>query len=147
MKYNTAREPRDNNSNFVKLVTISIALTMLLFFVFSTVAKAQTIHLDTAANMAYVKITPVAIGWHKNSHSITRLYVSANNDNLVNQGVIKWFLKYPVVIDAQTTNWHTIADGIFQISGRSYGSWDEQSKFLFRYAADSLTDIKVTITE
>jgi len=147
MKFQTNSEPRDNNAKFTKLVTLAMALTVLLMFIFSTIGKAQTIRLDTAANMAYVNITPVAIGWHKNSHTATRLYVHAGGDNLVNFGTIKWYLKYPVVIDQSTTNYVTIADGQFYVQGRSYANWDEQSKFLFRYAADSLQDIKVTISE
>jgi hypothetical protein len=147
MKFQTNLEPRDNNAKFTKIVTLSMALTLLLFFIFSTVSKAQTIRLDTAANMAYVNIDPLAIGWHKQSHNVTRLYVHAGGDNLVNFGTIKWFLKYPVVVDQSTTNYITIADGQFYISGRIYANWDEQSKFLFRYAADSLQDIKVTISE
>ena len=110
-------------------------------------AKAQTIHLDTPANMAYVNIEPVAIGWHRTPHNITRLYVSANWDNLVNSGAIRWYLKYPEVVDPTTTNYKTVAEGSYYITGRSYANWDEQSRFLFRYAADSLQDIKVTISD
>jgi len=147
MKFQKNLEPQENNAKFSKLVAVAMALTVMLMFIFSTVGKAQTVRLDTAANMAYVNITPVAIGWHKNGHTVNRLYVSANNDNLVNFGTIKWYLKYPVIIDQSTTNYVTIADGQFYVQGRSYANWDEQSKFLFRYAADSLQDIKVTISE
>lgn len=113
-----------------------LLFAVLLIGSFST--TAQTVQLDTPSNIAYAEIEPVAINWLKGSPSVTRVYVSIVNFNLVNNTFFNYWLKYPVVIDSNTVNYTTIMSGSLSLPVNTSVSIDDARNYIFNYVADSI---------
>ena len=113
-------------------------LLILFFAITAFTCNAQTVKLDTPTNTAYAEIEPVEIGWMKNTPSVTRMYVSIVNFNLVNNTYFNWWLKYPVVIDSNTINWTSIMNGSLSLPVNIALSIDDARAYIFNYVADSM---------
>lgn len=113
------------------ILTFLLALTL-------QIAHCQTVKLDTPANMAYAEIYPIEIGWLKGTPAVSRVCISVSNFNLVNSTDFTWYLKYPVTIDSNTTQWQTIMSGGTSMHVNSAATIEDARAYLFNWVSDSL---------
>jgi hypothetical protein len=91
-------------------------------------ATGQTVRVDSASNMSYVRVVPQSVPlwmqYENNAPTITRLYVSLVNDNLANTAIFNFTVNGEVVIDSETKMHPPLKSGRFSITDTAYTNWN-----------------------
>jgi len=112
-----------------------ILLSLSILFSLNCYSEIN-LHFDTSKGLSYVNVEPVL--WIRNKPKITRLYINALSDNLINSGIVEWRVMDSVYIDPDTTLRTFIDNGTFTLTASEYEQWDPSSVFLFNLAAEKL---------
>lgn len=131
------------NRNMDRRILKTNNMKTLLLILLSATAYGQSVHYDTVAARAYVNIAPVAVpAYMRTVSTITRLYVTLDNDNLFSSGVFRYELR-----GTSDGNYTVVTSGTYSISGSDYTNWNANDNMAaFQYVAGK-AELNLTIIE
>lgn len=100
--------------------------------------SAQTFHIDSTVNQAYVNIDPIPLSVLGTDIQLTRLYINIQQYIPRYSVSYTWSICWSRIIDSTTTICEPLISGNVQLPITSNPTLNDATMFLFNYVQDSV---------